>query len=270
MSNQTENSNKFAFEDREIEHICNWIKKYFLANGPDSKAVIGISGGKDSTIAAALCVRALGANRVVGVLMPQGVQADIEDARKVCEILGILSTEIDIDNACAALYKSIDEAMYNGEKHSIMFTKAVTTNLPARIRMASLYAIAAEIGGRVCNTCNRSENYIGYSTKYGDHAGDFSPLGNYTVREILNIGDALALPYYLVHKDPADGMCGRTDEQNLGFTYELLDAYILDGIVPEYETFKLIEQAHQRNLHKMDIKIPTCEPLHFQWDEFII
>lgn len=268
MSDKVANSNKNAWMDREIEHICNWIKNYFLENGPDSKAVIGISGGKDSTIAAALCVKALGPANVIGVLMPQHTQTDIDDARKVCEILDIRSYEIDIGPACSALYRSIDEG-YDFDRR-IEDNKAVSTNLPARMRMATLYAIAAEVGGRVCNTCNRSENYIGYSTKYGDHAGDFSPLGNYTVREILNIGDALALPYYLVHKDPADGMCGATDEDNLGFTYEELDAYILEGITPDYIGFKLIEQAHRRNLHKMDIKIPTCEPLHFAQDEFII
>ena len=245
--------------EEEIEHIVDWIKHYFIRNGADSKAIIGISGGKDSTIAAALCVEALGKDRVVGVLMPQGIQADIEDARKVCKELGIKSYEINIGSTCNALYQAIDEG-YDYD-HNICHNKAVSTNLPARIRMTTLYAIAAELGGRVCNTCNRSENYVGYSTKYGDHAGDFSPLGHYTVRELLAIGDALDLPYDLVHKIPADGMCGSSDEANLGFTYAELDAYLLEGIAPKYESLKLIEQAHARNLHKL-INIPTCQPLN--------
>ena len=245
----------------ECEHIVNWIKEYFVKNGPDSKAIIGISGGKDSTVAAALCVKALGKDRVVGVLMPQGIQADIEDARKVCKILGIKSYEINIDDACAALYQSLDKGLYENENDTVVFNRAIYTNLPARIRMTTLYAIAAKEGGRVCNTCNRSENYIGYSTKYGDHAGDFSPLGHYTVRELLAIGDALDLPYDLVHKIPADGMCGHSDEANLGFTYAELDTYLLEDIAPKYESLKLIEQAHARNMHKM-INIPTCYPLN--------
>ena len=243
----------------ECEHIVNWIKEYFVKNGPDSKAIIGISGGKDSTVAAALCVKALGPDKVLGVLMPQGEQADIDDARRVCEHLGIIALEINIDDACAELYKVIDKAIYDDINTSIMFNPAITSNLPARIRMTTLYAVAAECGGRVCNTCNRSENYVGYSTKFGDHAGDFAPLEEYTVREVLEIGDTLGLPHDLVHKTPNDGMCGSSDEDKLGFTYETLDAYLLDGTVPEYETLKKIEQAHNRNLHKLhSVNMPHC------------
>lgn len=247
----------------ECENIVNWIKEYFVKNGPDSKAIIGISGGKDSTVAAALCVKALGADRVIGILMPEGKQNDIDDARKVCEILGIRSYEINIYSTCCALYRAIDEG-YDFD-HSVINDKNIVTNLPARIRMTTLYAMAAKLGGRVCNTCNRSENYVGYSTKYGDHAGDFSPLGNYTVRELLAIGEVLHqemnIPNELIYKAPSDGMCGTTDEENLGFTYETLDAYLLDGIVPEYETFKLIEQAYERNRHK-NCYMPVCRNLN--------
>ena len=249
----------FTIEE-EIENIVNWIKDYFVKNGPDSKAIIGISGGKDSTVAAALCVEALGKDRVIGILMPEGKQDDIDDSRRVCEFLDIRSYEINIASACCALYRAIDEG-YDFD-HSVVNDANIVTNLPARIRMTTLYAMAAKLGGRVCNTCNRSENYVGYSTKYGDHAGDFAPLEEYTVREVLEIGDALGLPHDLVHKTPSDGMCGSSDEANLGFSYELLDAYILDGVVPEYEVLKKIEQAHNRNLHKIhDINISHCRPL---------
>jgi NAD+ synthase len=191
--------------------------------------------------------------------MPHGKQEDIEDARRVCEILGIQSVEINIGETCLCLYEAINTGC--DCENSVSSNKTVTTNLPARIRMTTLYAIAAMVGGRVCNTCNRSENHVGYSTKYGDHAGDFSPLGHYTVRELLTIGDALNLPYDLVHKTPADGMCGSSDEANLGFTYEALDAYLLEDKSPDYETLKLIEQAHARNMHKL-INIPACQPLN--------
>lgn len=240
---------------KEIDHIVDWIKDYFVKNGPNSKAVIGISGGKDSTIAAALCVRALGPERVYGVLMPQGVQSDINDAREVCEMLGISHCEINIGDAVSILYGAIDKG-YDYD-HCVKDNSVVATNTPARIRMTTLYAISAVVGGRVCNTCNRSEDYVGYSTKFGDSAGDFAPLQCYTVRELLMIGDALGLPKELVHKAPADGMCGATDEDNLGFTYDELDDFLLENIYPEYDKYLKIKQKHKANLHKMQM-MPHC------------
>lgn len=230
------------------EQCVNWIKEYFEGN-PNGKAIIGISGGKDSTIAAALCVEALGADRVVGVMMPQGIQKDIADSIKVCKLLGIIHFTIDIGGAVNALCHSFDmEVDYD---RSILNNPMVRTNLPARIRMATLYTVAAFYpNSRVVNTCNRSEDYVGYSTKYGDAAGDFSPLGNLTVREVLEIGDELGLPEYLVHKAPSDGMCGKTDEDNLGFTYEQLDNYILGTAAVDAETVKKIERLHKATRHK--------------------
>lgn len=255
-----EEERKYTVKE-EIEHIVDWIKEYFVKNGPNSKAIIGISGGKDSTIAAALCVKALGPDKVIGILMPQGIQPDIEDARRVCEHLGIRSYEININSTCNALYQAIDEG-YDYD-HNICNNKAVSTNLPARIRMTTLYAMAAELGGRVCNTCNRSEIFVGYSTKYGDRAGDFAPLAGYTVKELIYIGVALGLPIDLIQKVPSDGMCGATDEDNLGFTYAELDDYILNDIKPDYDTYKKIIEAHARNQHKIrDINIPYCRSLN--------
>lgn len=230
------------------EACVNWIKEYFKDN-PDGKAIIGISGGKDSTIAAALCVEALGADRVIGVKMPQHKQADIMDSNKVCEFLNIHSLEINIGSVCEELCYKIDvEYDYD---HKCINNPMIKTNLPARIRMTTLYAVAALYpNSRVVNTCNRSEDYVGYSTKYGDAAGDFSPLGNLTVREVLEIGDELGLPKHLVHKAPSDGMCGKTDEDNLGFTYEQLDDHILgtQKINPEIE--EKIERLHKATRHK--------------------
>ena len=256
----------------EIENICTWIKNYFVENGPNSKAVIGISGGKDSTVAAMLLVKALGTDRVVGVMMPQDVQRDIDDSRKVCECLGIKSYEVDIGPACSALYGAIDEELnIDSESNS-----AVSTNTPCRIRMSTLYAIAALVGGRVANTCNWSEDYVGYSTKYGDAAGDFAILSKYAVREVVSMGVLLAeefnIPNSLIVKTPSDGMCGKSDEDNLGFTYDTLDSLLLDGIVPEYEIYKNIQERHKRNEHKTRaIRLPAPNPLIYRmrqgWEE---
>ena len=242
----------------------NWIKEYFKDN-PDGKAIIGISGGKDSTIAAALCVEALGADRVIGVMMPNGVQRDLGDSYEVCEYLGIPSFTMNMEDAYEDILETISaslavrgiEAPYSSVRSNAM----IRTNLPARLRMATLYAVAALYpNSRVVNTCNASEDYVGYSTKYGDAAGDFSPLGNLTVREVLEIGDELGLPEHLVHKTPSDGMCGKTDEDNLGFTYEQLDDHILgtQKINPEIE--EKIERLHKATRHKYQ-PMPAFSPV---------
>ena len=247
----------YEFDPAEqVKLIENFIKTYFAENGnPNTKAVIGISGGKDSTIAAALLVRALGPDRVIGVLMPESVQTDIDDSRKVCEILGIHGIEINVGPACSALYRAIDEG-YDYD-HTCRNTPAVVTNTPARIRMATLYAVAAMVGGRVCNTGNASEAFIGYTTKYGDLAGDFAILRNLTVREIYAIGDYLELPILLVHKQPADGMSGKTDEDNTGIPYDAIDDFLLDGIIPEMMIWEKMQAAHKRNEHKEVIQLPA-------------
>ena len=240
---------------QKTEAVINWIKEQFK-DIPDGRAIIGISGGKDSTIAAALCVEALGADRVVGVLMPQSIQKDIADSYKVINRLGIPYMVIDIGPVCNSLCSSIDVA-YDYDK-CCANNPMIKTNLPARIRMTTLYAVAALYpNSRVVNTCNYSEDFVGYSTKYGDAAGDFSPLGGLTVREVLEIGDDLELPEHLVHKPPSDGMCGKTDEDNLGFTYEQLDNYIEGKVylVPD-EAVQKIERLHRITRHKYEL-IPT-------------
>lgn len=242
-------------QDR-IDNIVKWIRNQVPEGG---KAVLGISGGKDSTIAAALCVRALGAENVIGISMPQDYQDDIDDAKRVFNLLGITPLLINIGQACSVLMSWI-AGSFTFAPYDRQFTdmvKEVTnnpmikTNLPARIRMATLYAVAALYpNSRVVNTCNFSEDYVGYSTKYGDAAGDFSPLGYMTVREVLAIGDALGLPYDLVHKTPSDGMCGKTDEDNLGFTYEELDTLLRDFKRPSPEKYERIMQLHNNTRHK--------------------
>jgi NAD+ synthase len=234
------------------DRVINWIKEYFDNNGPEAKAIIGISGGKDSTIAAALCVKALGVDRVIGVLMPEGVQEDIEDSYRVCEYLGIQHYEINIDPACSGLFRSLMEQGVN------IGMPVVYTNVPARMRMTTLYAVAAAVGGRVCNTSNRCEIYVGYSTKWGDGAGDFGPLREFTVDEVIAMGRELGLPEDLIVKPPADGLSGKTDEENLGFTYQEV-ATVATGrgheIAPEH--YNKIMKRHIQNWHKV-APIPSC------------
>lgn len=228
------------------EKLIQWIRNWFEVNGKDCNAVIGISGGKDSTIVAALCVEALGKDRVIGVLMPNGVQKDISDSLEVCNYLGIRKYVVNINQAVEVLKTSM----------GIDLSPQSETNLPPRIRMTTLYAISQSNNGRVANTCNLSENYVGYETKFGDGAGDFSPLGNLTVKEVLEIGDYLGLPNHLVHKVPMDGLNTNddgsyvTDEQSLGFSYEELDNYLLNGVEPENEKFEKITSMHKRAIAK--------------------
>lgn len=244
-----------------VDKIIDWIKKYFVNNGPDCKAVIGISGGKDSTIAAALLVRALGRDNVVAVKMPQGVQKDIQISNEVIRHLGITNVyEIDIGPVCEATLLSLPAEM--------RALPQVYTNIPPRERMKVLYAIAAGVHGRVVNTSNASERYVGYCTKFGDTAGDFAPLANYYVEEILEIGRALQLPSHLIYKTPEDGLSGKTDAENLGFSYAELDNYLIRRVTPQYPIYKNIEERHKRNRHKCD-RLPTCPRFTDDKDDYM-
>jgi NAD+ synthase len=235
----------------ERDNIIDWIKNYFIENGSaDTKAVIGISGGKDSTVAAALLCRALGPERVVAVLMPNGEQTDIDDSYAICNALKIPADNVWTINIAEAVNACIGTMGY--------FNDTIMTNTPARVRMIMLYQVAAVVGGRVCNTGNASELYVGYTTKYGDLAGDFALLRNYYVRDVIAIGMTMPeVPAYLVIKTPGDGMSGSTDEERFGFTYETLDAFLIDKITPDYLTQREIERRHNMNTHKRCINLPA-------------
>ena len=235
------------FDAKKVkDDIVLWIREWFEKNGKGCNAVIAISGGKDSSITAALLVEALGAERVIGVLLPKGVQADIDMSFALCEALKIKYYNMKIGPAFDAIISELNTAM--GKEN---VTAQTVTNLPARLRMAVTYAVSQSLNGRVANTCNLSEDWVGYSTRYGDNAGDFSPLSRLTVREVKAIGRELGLDSKFIDKVPSDGLQSKTDEDNLGFTYEVLDRYIREGIIEDEEVKKRIDRLHEINQFKL-------------------
>lgn len=240
------------FDAKKVKNeIVEWIRNWFEQNGKDCMAVVGISGGKDSSVVAALCVEALGKDRVIGVLMPQGEQSDIEYSKMLVDFLDITRITCNIEGAVNEVLESFQGV--------VSPTPQTTTNLPARIRMATLYAISQSVNGRVANTCNLSEDWVGYATRYGDAAGDFSPLSQLTVSEVKAIGRELGLPSELLDKTPTDGLCGKTDEDNLGFTYDTLDRYIRTGEINDGDVKAKIDSMHEKNLFKLQL-MPSFYP----------
>lgn len=238
------------FDAEQVRQNCvQWIRDFFEENGKGCSAVVGISGGKDSSIVAALCVEALGKDRVIGVLMPNGEQADIDMAHLLVTHLGIRHFVVNIRDAIDGITRSIPFELSDQSR----------VNLPPRIRMATLYAVSQSHNGRVANTCNLSEDWVGYSTRYGDSVGDFSPCSLLTVQEMKAVGRLLGLPDVLVDKPPIDGLCGKTDEDNLGFSYAVLDRYIRTGEIDDPETKALIDAKHRANLFKLRL-MPAFDP----------
>ena len=239
------------FDAIKVKNDCViWIREFFEANGKDSPAVLGISGGKDSSVVAALCVEALGKDRVVGVLMPNGEQADIDMAQLLVDHLGIKYYIINIKDAVDGVKNAMPEG-FELSKQSLI-------NLPPRIRMSTVYAVSQSLNGRVANTCNLSEDWVGYSTRYGDSVGDFSPLSRLTVTEVKEIGRELGLPDVLIDKVPSDGLTGKTDEDNLGFTYAVLDKYIRTGEIEDMDAKAKIDRLNKMNKFKLEL-MPVFE-----------
>lgn len=247
---------------KTTEEVIAWIQNFFIHNGKDCNAIVGISGGKDSSVVAALCVKALGRDRVIGVMMPNGRQTDIDYSKELIEYLGIKSIEVNISSAVNGVLNEVRAGLIDGlggGNSIVNISEQTIINLPARIRMAVLYAVSQSNNGRVANTCNLSEDWVGYATRYGDAAGDFSPLSKLTTDEVIAIGDYLELPYKLTHKTPTDGLCGKTDEDNLGFTYEILNKYIRTGVIEDETIKEKIDEMHQKNLFKLEL-MPSFNP----------
>ena len=239
---------------KAMNGCIDWIREFFEENGKGCNAVLGISGGKDSSVVAALLVEALGKDRVIGVLMPNGEQADIDMAKLLVNHLGIKYYVVNIKEAY--------EGIVNAFPEELQMSNQTKINLAPRLRMSTVYAVSQSVNGRVANTCNLSEDWVGYSTRYGDSVGDFSPCSHFTVQEVKEIGRMLGLPEVLIEKAPSDGLCGKTDEDNLGFTYAVLDKYIRTGEIEDEETRKLIDRKHKMNLFKLEV-MPSYEP---KWD----
>ena len=234
---------------KESEKVIEWIKQYFKDNGKDCNAIIGISGGCDSSVTAALLVKALGKDRVIGVLMPNGNQYDIDCSYQLVKFLDIKYYVININKPYLELTNEIDNKLKIDSKSYDIYR----TNTPSRLRMATLYGISGLFNGRVANTCNLSEDYVGYSTKFGDSAGDFSPISNFTKTEVRELGEELGLPKNLIYKVPEDGMSFKSDEEKLGFTYEVLDKYIRTGEIDDLKIKEKIDKMHLANLHKIQL-----------------
>ena len=240
----------YKFNAEKVKNECvQWIRDFFENNGKGCNAVVGISGGKDSSIVAALCVEALGRDRVIGVLMPNGEQADIDMAKLLVDTLGIKHFIVNIKDAVDGIINSIPFELSEQSR----------VNLPPRIRMSTLYAVSQSHNGRVANTCNLSEDWVGYSTRYGDSVGDFSPCSFITVQEMKQIGILLGLPDVLVDKVPIDGLCGKTDEDNLGFTYAELDRFIRTGEIDDMDKKARIDRMHVMNQFKLQL-MPAFKP----------
>ena len=260
---------KFNVADT-TSRVIKWIQNWFETNGKDCNAVIGISGGKDSSVVATLCVAALGKDRVIGVLMPNGIQGDIDDSILLCNHLDIKYIIVDVSRSVQNVLAAINYGIFDNamcfvnlkskfcSNFSFDISRQTKVNLPARIRMAALYAVSQSNNGRVANTCNLSEDWVGYSTRYGDSVGDFSPLSQLTSDEVVQIGDYLGLPNSLTHKTPSDGLCGMSDEDNFGFTYAELNRYIRTGKIDNDDIKNKIDTMHQKNLFKLELML-SCQ-----------
>lgn len=246
---------EYKFEAEKVkDELVVWVRNWFQKNGKGCKGVVGVSGGKDSSVVAALLKEALGKENVFGVLMPRGVQPDIDVSKELVEFLDIPYTIINIQDAYQGIMGQLEGAkVCQCEEKTLEISNQTVINLAPRLRMSTLYAVSQSVNGRVVNTCNLSEDWVGYSTRYGDSAGDFSPLGKLTVQEVKAVGRALGLPDKFVEKAPSDGLCGKTDEDNLGFTYAALDHYIRTGICEDVQAKEKMDRLHVMNKFKLEL-----------------
>lgn len=228
------------------DEIVIWLRTWFDENGKDCNAVVAMSGGKDSTIVAALCVEALGKDRVIGVGIPDTGQG-LNDADKIAEYLGIKFLEFPIGGLTDEI-----KSVFPGH-----MSKQTEQNIPPRLRMTVLYAVSQSNNGRVIGTCNASENYVGYFTRYGDGASDVEPIGSLTVRQVKGVGYALGLPAQWVDRIPDDGLPNSApDDEKFakwGFSYAAIDDYLTKGTSGDKKVDEAIESMHQKTKFKMGL-----------------
>ena len=226
----------------QLPGLIDWMRAQMAACGGKT-AVVGISGGKDSSVTAALCIRAYGRENVLGVLMPDGVQPDIDYSNGLVDVLGLHHITFNIHGGTSGILEEMERA-------GLTPSRQTRVNLPSRMRMAALYAVAQSVeGGIVLNTSNLSEDWVGYCTIYGDSAGAFSPLGMYTTEEVIALGRELGLPEKFLLKPPSDGLTGLTDEDNLGFSYHAVNEYIRKGVA-DPEIRAQIDRRHTASRFK--------------------
>ena len=251
--------------EEKLKRVLAWLEQY-KAETNCKGVVIGLSGGKDSTVVAMMAKKVWGDN-VFAVLMPNGTQSDINDSEKIAQTLGLWCRTVNIGETYKALLKCIETTpieaplSMEGYTDTMLNCPPVTdkskTNIPPRLRMTVLYAIAQSIGYRVIGTSNASERYIGWSTKWGDSASDVNPIGNLTCTEVVEMGKILAKEFGLdekfVSKKPSDGLTGKSDEENFGFSYEELDKWILFGEGVSKEVADKIEEMHKYSEHKREM-----------------
>ncbi len=254
-----DNNNGYLFNvEEQTENCINWIKDWFNNYSGNAKGVIiGISGGKDSTVAAKLLCEAIGSEKLLGVMIPNGQQNDINDSKRVCELLNIRYTTVNIQESYKDIINSIEFSEFDRTHFkSINLSSHTLTNISPRLRMTTLYTIGQELSYRVVGTGNLSESLVGYCTKYGDTACDFAILSTFTKSEVVKIGEYLGLPMDLIQKEPSDGLSGVSDEENLGFSYEILDKLIRVGICEDKKVKEIISERWKLNTHKRNIQVP--------------
>lgn len=223
--------------------LVDWIRTRVLA--ANSKGtVLGLSGGIDSAVVAALCRRAF-EDSTLGVMMPcHSMPQDEEDARLVAAALGLETARVDLTGTYDVLMSAIEQATGN------QLMRLAQANTKARLRMTTLYGIAATRSALVVGTGNRSELTIGYFTKHGDSGVDMLPIGGLVKAQVFELAAHLGIPEKIIRKAPSAGLWeGQTDEQEMGFTYAALDRYILTGQA-EPDVTARIGRARDLSEHK--------------------
>ncbi len=239
---------------QETENVIDWVKQ-FVKNANADGVAIGNSGGKDSATVIAIATMALGKDRVVTVAMPcSSIPADLEDAKLVAATFDVPLLEVNITNECNSLIEKINTQLNNKNLIKEMNKEAIINTKP-RLRMTTIYAVAKALNYLVIGTGNLCEGFVGYTTKWGDSACDFNPIANFTVEEVLKIGEILGVPEKIIKKAPNDGLGGQTDEEKMGITYKQIAEYIEKGTT-DNQAIEKIERMHKISKHKRE-KIPT-------------